>query len=81
MDGLMDYNEEDGLPFVIEALAGALPDNGVAIQITYATTAERHAARKWDVAHFAMNAGLAKQFAASLLECSDGMPKGKAPRH
>ncbi len=76
----MDYNEEDGLPFVIEALAGILPDNGVAIQITYATTAERFEARKWDVAHFAMNASQASKFAESLLSCSGGKQGAPATR-
>ena len=57
----MDHNEEDGLPFIIEATAGVLPDNGVALRITYATSEQRFAARKWDVAHFAMEASLSNR--------------------
>ena len=76
----MAYDEEEGLPFVVNVVVGVLPDNGVALQITYATSAQRFEAKKLDVANFAMEADLAKRLAASLLSCSDGNPGPKATR-
>ena len=76
----MDYEEEEGLPFVVDVVVGVLPDDGVALQITYATSAQRFEAKKWDVANFAMYADQAKKLAANLLSCSDGNPGPKATR-
>ena len=77
----MEYDEEEGLPFVIDALVGALPDGGVAVRFTYASSEQRFEAKEWDVAHFAMHASQAKKLAASLLSCSDGKPEKSARRH
>jgi hypothetical protein len=75
--------DDDELPFVVMTEVGNLPDNGIAIRITYAKSAERHAARQWDTAVFAMREGTAIQLGKALLERSAAgtPPAPKAPRH
>ncbi len=72
-------DDEVELPFVVSVDVGQLPDEGVAIQIIYATSAERFAAKKMDTMVFAMTRARASEFARKLLRQTDpgaAPPKG-----
>jgi hypothetical protein len=65
--GLMENDDDETeLPFIIKCDVGSLPDSSVAIQITYATSAERFDNRQWDKAVFAMSSEIAKSLAKAL---------------
>ncbi len=77
-----DPDDEIELPFVIKCDVGSLPDGAIAIQITYATNAERFDSRQWDKAVFAMGRESAISLARALRVERGELPRPpKAPRN
>ena len=75
--------EDESLPFVITYDIGKLPDNGIAIRLTYSTSIERHEAREWDTVVYAMDRKVAIGLAKALLrETGEAAPSSSRPsRH
>jgi hypothetical protein len=79
----MDMDDDVELPFVVTIGVGNITPDGIALRITYATSAERHAARQWDTALFGMTIETADRLARTLLDRTahraPATPNG--PRH
>ncbi len=80
---MADENDDDSLPFVITYDVGTLPEEGIAIRLTYSTSKERHEARQWDMTVYGMGRDSANGLAKALLqETGEGPPPTiRPPRH
>ncbi len=79
---MADEDNDDVLPFVVTCDVGTVED-GVAIRLTYATSKERHEARQWDTAVYAMSRAVATSLATALLKETGEKPPQttRATRH
>ncbi|MGO8843505.1 MAG: hypothetical protein ACLQF1_20990 [Methyloceanibacter sp.] len=71
-------DDEGVLPFVVTYDTGRLPE-GVAMKITYSTSAERHATRQWDNLVFGMSPEIAIGLARALIAATEE-PSGPEPK-
>jgi hypothetical protein len=78
----MAENDDVELPFVVATDLGQLPQNGIALRITFASSAERFESRQWDTAVYGMSRNTAVGLVKSLQRIldNDAQPP-KPPRH
>ncbi len=79
---MADEDDDDVLPLGVTCDVGTLED-GSAIRLTYATSEERHEARQWDTAVYAMSHAVANSLATALLRETGEKPSQttRATRH